>query len=110
MDMTLSLPCRSGDQREAPFSTNRMEITVDQSPIACMKIMELFHAINVEEAREVYEKKNVCQFVMDEWDRLEEHCSNDLPVTVSEKLIDGCFDLCFCCIDSSLSMKVINFP
>jgi hypothetical protein len=25
-------------------------------PIACMKIMELFHAIDVEEAREVYEK------------------------------------------------------
>ncbi len=28
-------------------------------PIACMKIMELFHAINVEEAREVYENKNI---------------------------------------------------
>ncbi len=27
-------------------------------PIACMKIMELFHVIDVEEAREVY-KKNV---------------------------------------------------
>ncbi len=26
-------------------------------PIACMKIMELFHAIDVEEAREVYGKK-----------------------------------------------------
>ncbi len=26
-------------------------------PIACMKIMELFHAIDVEEAREVYEKR-----------------------------------------------------
>jgi hypothetical protein len=29
-------------------------------PIACMKIMELFHAINVEEACKVYEKKNIC--------------------------------------------------
>ena len=29
-------------------------------PIACMKIMELFHAIDVEEAREVYKKKNIC--------------------------------------------------
>ncbi len=28
-------------------------------PIACMKIMELFHAIDVEEAREVYKKKNI---------------------------------------------------
>ncbi len=28
-------------------------------PIACMKIMELFHVIDVEEAREVYEKKNI---------------------------------------------------
>jgi hypothetical protein len=27
--------------------------------IACMKIMELFHAIDVEEAREVYKKKNI---------------------------------------------------
>jgi hypothetical protein len=26
-------------------------------PIACMKIMELFHVIDVKEAREVYEKK-----------------------------------------------------
>ncbi len=26
-------------------------------PIACLKIMELFHAIDVEAAREVYEKK-----------------------------------------------------
>jgi hypothetical protein len=29
-------------------------------PIACMKIMELFHAVDVEEAREVYKKKNIC--------------------------------------------------
>ncbi len=28
-------------------------------PITCMKIMELFHAIDVEEAREVYKKKNI---------------------------------------------------
>ncbi len=28
-------------------------------PIACMKIMELFHAINVGEACEVYKKKNI---------------------------------------------------
>jgi hypothetical protein len=29
-------------------------------PIACMKIMELFRATDVEEAREVYKKKNIC--------------------------------------------------
>jgi hypothetical protein len=29
-------------------------------PIACMKIMELFHVIGVEEAREVYKMKNIC--------------------------------------------------
>jgi hypothetical protein len=46
---------------------------------------------------------------MAEWDRLVEHCSNDLPVTVSEKLIDGTFALCFCSIDAP-SMEVINFP
>jgi hypothetical protein len=28
-------------------------------PIACMKIMELFHAIDVEEAHEVCKKKNI---------------------------------------------------
>jgi hypothetical protein len=28
-------------------------------PIACMKIMDLFHAIDVEEAHEVYKKKNI---------------------------------------------------
>ncbi len=46
---------------------------------------------------------------MAEWDRLVEHCSNNLPVTVSEKLIDGTFELCFCCVDSP-SIKVINLP
>ncbi len=46
---------------------------------------------------------------MAEWDRLVEHCSNHLPVTVSEKLIDGTFQLCFCCIDSP-SMEGINLP
>ncbi len=38
-------------------------------PIKCMKIMELFHVIDVEEACEVY-KKNIHHFVMAEWDRL----------------------------------------
>jgi hypothetical protein len=71
-----------------------------------MKIME-FHAIDVEEAREVYEKKNICQFVMAEWDRLVEHCSNDLSIFVTEKLIDGSSELCFCCIFSP-SMEVIH--
>ncbi len=51
-------------------------------PIVCLKIMELFHAIDVEAACEVYEKKNIRQFVMAEWDKLVEHCSNDLPVFV----------------------------
>ncbi len=46
---------------------------------------------------------------MAEWDRLVECCSNDLPVTVSEKLIDGTFKLCFCCIDSP-SIEFINLP
>ena len=72
-----------------------------------MKIMELFHAIDVEEAREVNKRTNICQFLMDEWDRLVLHCSNNLPVKLSEKLIDGSFESCFCCVDSP-SMKVIN--
>jgi hypothetical protein len=46
---------------------------------------------------------------MAEWDRLVLHCSNNLPVTMSEKLIDGTFELCFCCIDSP-SVEVINLP
>ncbi len=57
-----------------------------------MIIMELIHAIDVEEAHEVYEKKIIRQFIMAEWDRLVEHCSNDLPVTVSDKLIDCTFE------------------
>ncbi len=71
--------------------------------------MELFHVIDVEEAREVYKKKNIWQFVMAEWNRLVERCSNDLPVFVSEKLIDDTFELCFCWVDSP-SMEVINLP
>jgi hypothetical protein len=43
-------------------------------------------------------KKSICPIVMAEWDRLVLHCSNDLPVTVSEELIDGSFESCFCCI------------
>jgi hypothetical protein len=54
---------------------------------------------DVEEAREVY-GKNICQFVMAEWDRLVLRWSNNLPVTVSKKPIDGSFELCFCCEDS----------
>jgi hypothetical protein len=69
-------------------------------PIACMKILDLFHVIDVEGARELYKKKNIRQFAMAEWDRLVKHCSNDLPVFVSEKLIDGSSELCFCCINS----------
>ncbi len=38
-----------------------------------------------------------------------EHCSNDLPVLVSEKLFDGTFEFCFCRVDSP-SMEVINLP
>jgi hypothetical protein len=53
----------------------------NNQPIACMKIMELFHAIDVEEAREVYKKKNICQFIMDEWDRLVLRCSNSVQKT-----------------------------
>jgi hypothetical protein len=70
--------------------------------------MELFHVIDVEEAHEVY-KKNICRFVMTEWDRLVLCCSNNLPVIVYEKPIDGTFELCFCCEDSP-SMEVINLP
>jgi hypothetical protein len=33
---------------------------INCGPITSMKIMELFHAIDVEEAREVYKKKNIC--------------------------------------------------
>jgi hypothetical protein len=77
--------------------------------ITCMKILELFHGIDVEGAREVNKKKNIRQFVMAEWDRLVEHCSNDLPVFVSEKLIDGSDELCFCCADLA-SMEVIHLP
>jgi hypothetical protein len=49
------------------------------------------------------------RFVMAEWDRLVLCCSNNLPVTVYEKLIDSSFKLCFCCEDSP-SMEVINLP
>ncbi len=38
-----------------------------------------------------------------------EHCSNDLPVFVSEKLVNSAYELCFCCADLP-SMEVINLP
>jgi hypothetical protein len=46
---------------------------------------------------------------MAEWDRLVLRCSNNLPVAVSEKLIDGSFESCFCCVDSP-SKDAINLP
>ncbi len=46
---------------------------------------------------------------MAEWDRLVEPCSNDLPVFVSENLIDGTYELCFWRVDSP-SMEVIHLP
>jgi hypothetical protein len=61
--------------------------------------MELFHAIDVEAAREVYEQKNISQFVMAEWEKLVELCSNDLLVFVLEKENEGTNGLCFCCHD-----------
>ncbi len=73
------------------------------------RAIKQFHAIDVEGAHEVYEKKNIRKFVMAEWDRLVERCSNDLPVFVSEKLVDGTYELCFCCTDLP-SMEVINLP
>jgi hypothetical protein len=54
-------------------------------------------------------KKNICQFVMAEWDRLVELCSNDLPVFVLEKQIEGAYGLCFCCADLP-SMEIIHLP
>jgi hypothetical protein len=54
-------------------------------------------------------KKNIRKFVMAEWDRLVEHCSNDLPVFVSEKQVNGAYGLCFCCADLP-SMEVIILP
>jgi hypothetical protein len=54
-------------------------------------------------------KKNICKYVMAEWDRLVERCSNDLPVFVIEKQVDGAYGLCFCCEDLP-SMEVINLP
>ncbi len=46
---------------------------------------------------------------MAELDRLVLCCSNDLPVTVYEKPIDGSFELCFCC-EGSPSLGVSILP
>jgi hypothetical protein len=81
----------------------------DCGPIACLKIMELFHAIDVEAACEVYEQKIIHQFVMAEWDKLVELCSNDLPVFVLEKQNEGANGSCFCCHDLP-SMEIILLP
>jgi hypothetical protein len=56
----------------------------------------------------VYEK-NIHQFVMAEWDRLVELCSNDLPVFVFKKWVNSAYGLFFCCTDLP-SMEVILLP
>ncbi len=54
-------------------------------------------------------KKNIRQFVMAEWDKLVELCSNDLPVFVLEKQNEGANGSCFCCHDLP-SMEIILLP
>ncbi len=54
-------------------------------------------------------KKNIRQFVMAEWDKLVELCSNDLPVFVLEKQNKGANGSCFCCHDLP-SMEIILLP
>jgi hypothetical protein len=55
-------------------------------------------------------KKNIRQFVMAEWEKLVELCSNDLPVFVLEKHNEGANGLCFCCRDLPPSMEIILLP
>jgi hypothetical protein len=52
-------------QREKGYLLHQLDEN-NCGPITCMKIMELFHVIDVEKAYEVYRKKNL----MAEWDRL----------------------------------------
>ncbi len=54
-------------------------------------------------------KKNIRQFVMAEWEKLVEHCSNDLPVFVLEKQNKGANGLCFCCHNLPF-MEIILLP
>jgi hypothetical protein len=46
-------------------------------PIACLKVMEFFHRIDLESSQKCYEKGRIRAVVMDEWEFLVDACDND---------------------------------
>ena len=78
-------------------------------PIVCLKMMELFHRISVNQVKVAYATNSICKLVMEEWKFMINMCSRDLPVMAMETYTAGSLDLCFGCKDSP-RLDIIHTP
>ncbi len=56
------------------------------SPIACTKIMEMFHLISAYEVKLAYAMNGICKLVTEHWTRFVGQCEQDLLGHVRERL------------------------
>jgi hypothetical protein len=56
------------------------------SPIACTKIMEMFHLISAYQVKLAYAVNGICKLVTEHWTRFVGRCEQDLLVRVRERL------------------------
>ncbi len=74
------------------------------SPIACTKIMEMFHLISAYEVELAYAMNGICKLVTEHWTRFVGRCEQDLLVHVRERLL-----LCTSTVeDSNLVLPLRN--
>lgn len=78
-------------------------------PIACLKIMELYHQISIDDVQLAYSTNSSRRMVIDKWIDMVTTCNDVLRVSVAEKLGGGSMTICFCCVDSP-SMDIIRTP
>jgi hypothetical protein len=78
-------------------------------PIACLKIMELYHQISIDDVQLAYSTNSIRRMVIDKWIDMVTTCNDVLRVSVAEKLGGGSMTICFCCVDSP-SMDIIRTP
>jgi hypothetical protein len=55
-------------------------------PIACTKILEMFHLISAYEVKLAYDKNGICNLVTEHWRHFVHQCEQDLLVRVRERL------------------------
>ncbi len=77
--------------------------------IVCLKIMELYHQISIEDVQLAYAINSICRLVTDKWNHMVLTCNYVLQISVAEKLGDGSMEIYFYCANSP-SMEIIKTP